>query len=115
MYFIYIPISFSGILLLSHHAPYRHAAKKRNDIFLYNHCILKHGVMAMEIPKTKQGIHKSRGGLIRSFVTLERGSIMEITISGDFFLFPEEAIFAILENLRGTPAKREDIQKNIEG
>ena len=69
----------------------------------------------MEIPKTKQGIHKSRGGLIRSFVTLERGSIMEITISGDFFLFPEEAIFAILENLRGTPAKREDIQKNIEG
>ena len=68
----------------------------------------------MEILKTKQGIHKSRGGLIRSFVVLERGNIKEITISGDFFLFPEEAIFAILENLRGTPAKREDIQKNIE-
>ena len=68
----------------------------------------------MEIPKTKQGIHKSRGGLIRSFVTLERGGIKEITISGDFFLFPEEAIFRILENLKGTPAKRGDIQKNIE-
>ncbi len=68
----------------------------------------------MEILKTKQGIHKSRGGLIRSFVALEHGSIKEITISGDFFLFPEEAIFRILENLKGTPAKREDIQKNIE-
>ena len=68
----------------------------------------------MEILKTKQGIHKSRGGLIRSFVVLERGNIKEITISGDFFLFPEEAIFKILENLKGTPAKREDIQKNIE-
>jgi len=68
----------------------------------------------MEILKTKQGIHKSRGGLIRSFVVLERGNIKEITISGDFFLFPEEAIFRILENLKGTPAKREDIQKNIE-
>jgi len=68
----------------------------------------------MEILKTKQGIHKSRGGLIRSFVALESGSIKEITISGDFFLFPEEAIFRILENLKGIPAKREDIQKNIE-
>jgi lipoate---protein ligase len=68
----------------------------------------------MEIPKTKQGIHKSRGGLIRSFVTLEGGSIKKVTISGDFFLFPEEAIFRILENLKGIPAKREDIQKNIE-
>ena len=68
----------------------------------------------MEILKTKQGIHKSRGGLIRSFVVLERGNIKEITISGDFFLFPEEAIFRILENLKGTSAKREDIQKNIE-
>ncbi|MCZ7372318.1 MAG: hypothetical protein O8C60_01460, partial [Candidatus Methanoperedens sp.] len=69
----------------------------------------------MEISKTKQGIHKSRGGLIRSFVALENGKIKEITISGDFFLFPEDAVFIILENLKGTPASRESIQKNIEG
>ena len=69
----------------------------------------------MEISKTKQGIHKSRGGLIRSFVTMENGKIKEITISGDFFLFPEDAVFIILENLKGTPASRESIQKNIEG
>jgi len=69
----------------------------------------------MEISKTKQGIHKSKGGLIRSFVTLENGKIKEITISGDFFLFPEDAVFIILENLKGTPASRESIQKNIEG
>jgi len=62
----------------------------------------------------KQGIHKSKGGLIRSFVTIENGKIKEITISGDFFLFPEEAIFSMLENLKGTPLKREEIQKNIE-
>ena len=68
----------------------------------------------MEIPKTKQGIHKSRGGLIRSFVSEDHGIIREVTISGDFFLFPEDAVFRILENLRGTAAKREAIQKNIE-
>lgn len=62
----------------------------------------------------KQGIHKSKGGLIRSFVAAENGKIKEITVSGDFFLLPEEALFKILENLKGTPAKREEIQKNIE-
>jgi len=68
----------------------------------------------MDILKTKPGIHKSRGGLIRSFVKLENGRIEDITISGDFFLFPEQAVFKILENLKGTPAKREELLKNIE-
>ncbi len=64
--------------------------------------------------KTKQGIHKSKGGLIRSFVTVEKGVIRDIEISGDFFLFPEEALYKILEQLKGTPAERNEIQKNIE-
>lgn len=62
----------------------------------------------------KKGIHKSKGGLIRSFVLVESGQIKEITISGDFFLFPEEAIFKMLDKLKGTPAIRDKIQKNIE-
>lgn len=68
----------------------------------------------MDILKTKPGIHKSKGGLIRSFVIIENGRIRDITISGDFFLFPEEAIFRILENLKGTPAKRDALLENIE-
>jgi len=68
----------------------------------------------MDSSKIKQGIHKSKGGLIRSFVTIENSIIKDIRISGDFFLFPEEAIFKIIEQLKGTPAKREEIQKNIE-
>lgn len=68
----------------------------------------------MDILKTKPGIHKSKGGLIRSFVILENDMIKDITISGDFFLFPEEALFSILENLKGIPAKREELLKNIE-
>jgi hypothetical protein len=72
------------------------------------------GATAMDILKTKPGIHKSRGGLIRSFVILENDRIKDITISGDFFLFPEEAVFRILENLKGTPAKREELLRNIE-
>jgi lipoate-protein ligase A len=68
----------------------------------------------MKISKTKQGIHKSKGGLIRSFVTVEDGYIEDITISGDFFMSPEEALFIILEQLKGKPANRAALQKNIE-
>lgn len=62
----------------------------------------------------KKGIHKSKGGLIRSFVTVEKDIIKDITISGDFFMFPEEAIFKVIEQLKGAPAKREEIQKRVE-
>ena len=64
--------------------------------------------------KTPQGIHKSKGGLIRSFVTIENGMIKEINISGDFFLFPEEAFFMIAEELKGIKGKREEVEKKIE-
>ena len=67
----------------------------------------------MEI-KTQQGIHKSKGGLIRSFVNAENGIIKEISISGDFFFFPEEAFFKIAEELKGIEAKREKVQQKIE-
>ncbi|MDO9098883.1 MAG: lipoate protein ligase C-terminal domain-containing protein [Candidatus Methanoperedens sp.] len=68
----------------------------------------------METSKTRQGIHKSRGGLIRSFVATENGLIKDITISGDFFLFPEEALFKIIGHLKGAQANRENLQKIIE-
>ena len=80
-----------------------------NDIFLYNQDVSVTGTMV-----TKQGIHKSRGGLIRAFVTEENSIIKDITISGDFFMFPEEALFIILEKLKGTIANREALLRNIE-
>lgn len=62
----------------------------------------------------KQGLHKSKGGLIRSFVTTEKGIIRDLSISGDFFLFPEDALFEIMSELKGTPAIREDLVNRIE-
>lgn len=64
--------------------------------------------------KEHHGIHKSKGGLIRSFVKVKNGKIEEISISGDFFLFPEEAFFRIAEELKGISTKREEIEKRIE-
>ncbi len=64
--------------------------------------------------KKQQGLHKSKGGLIRSFVTTENGKIKEINISGDFFLFPEEAFFKIARELKGIKAERKEIERKIE-
>jgi len=61
--------------------------------------------------QTRQGIYKSKGGLIRSFVSTDKGKIKEISISGDFFLFPEESFFRIAEELKGIKAKREEVKK----
>jgi len=63
--------------------------------------------------KTKQGLHKSKGGLIRSFVRTENGIIKDISISGDFFLFPEDAFFRMIRELKGIPAIRENIERKI--
>jgi len=71
--------------------------------------------MKMDISrKTKQGLHKSKGGLIRSFVLTENGRIKDISISGDFFLFPEDAFIKIIHGLKGIPAIREEVERKIE-
>ena len=67
-----------------------------------------------EATRTKQGLHKSKGGLIRSFVMTENGIIKDISISGDFFLFPEDAFFTMIQELKGIPAIREDLERKIQ-
>lgn len=56
-----------------------------------------------------KGIRKSRGGIIRSFLKVEGGLISDISFSGDFFLFPEDAIDQIILRLNGTEATEEAV------
>lgn len=57
----------------------------------------------------KQGRHKSKGGLIRSFVKLKDNTIEDISFSGDFFLFPESAIELVIVFLKGTAATYDSV------
>jgi len=57
----------------------------------------------------KEGRHKSKGGLIRSFVKLDGNRIQDIEFSGDFFLFPETAIEKIAETLKGVYATSDSV------
>jgi len=47
----------------------------------------------------RTGLHKSRGGLIRCEVTVEDDRIMDIILSGDFFLYPEDALTYLADAL----------------
>lgn len=51
----------------------------------------------------RQGIWKARGGLIRATYEVADGRIISITISGDFFVYPPEALTALEEYLTGRP------------
>ncbi len=61
-----------------------------------------------------KGIHKSKGGVIRSFLKVDGGTITDITFSGDFFMFPEDAIDSIEEGLKGTAANNEAVLSAVE-
>lgn len=50
-----------------------------------------------------QGIWKAKGGLIRATWEAADGRITSATISGDFFIYPPEALDALQEHLVGCP------------
>ncbi|CAD7768907.1 hypothetical protein FHEFKHOI_01827 [Candidatus Methanoperedenaceae archaeon GB50] len=61
------------------------------------------------------GLYKSRGGLIRCEVTLDRDRIRDIILSGDFFLYPEDALIHVTDALYGLSIRsREALVRAIE-
>jgi lipoate-protein ligase A len=57
-----------------------------------------------------QRVHKAPGGLIRTTVETQRGRIVAVALSGDFFFFPAEKLVDLEKRLVGAePADVEDI------
>ncbi|HHZ05060.1 lipoate protein ligase C-terminal domain-containing protein [Acetomicrobium hydrogeniformans] len=57
---------------------------------------------------------KAPKGIIKVFVKLAEGVISQIQISGDFFMYPEEALDDLEQLLVGTNAERTELSKLIE-
>jgi lipoate-protein ligase A len=53
--------------------------------------------------KVVQKIYKAPGGLIRADFELTEGKFSDVSLSGDFFCFPEEAISLLEARLEGQP------------
>jgi len=53
--------------------------------------------------EVKHKIHKATGGLIRATTEVQEGTIAAVSISGDFFFFPEEKLAELEAALVGVP------------
>ncbi len=53
--------------------------------------------------QVSQKMHKSPGGLIRATTELQEGIIAAVSLSGDFFFFPEEKLAEMEKALEGVP------------
>jgi len=72
------------------------------------------GVKIREGVELFYGLHKARGGLIRTAEEISEGRIEEITISGDFTFYPKEQLTGLEESLQKAPLKEEKIIERVE-
>ena len=63
----------------------------------------------------RYGIHKARGGLIRTVEEIEEEKINEIGISGDFQFYPKDDLASLETELRGAEFKEGKVRDKIHG
>lgn len=56
-----------------------------------------------------EGSYKAAKGLIRVKAEVEAGSLREIQIAGDFFMYPEDKLWDLERALQGTEVQRDKI------
>ncbi|MEW6266299.1 MAG: lipoate protein ligase C-terminal domain-containing protein [Thermodesulfobacteriota bacterium] len=62
--------------------------------------------------EVRRNVYKSPGGLIRADLEVLEGRLRSVDISGDFFMFPREALSRLEERLEGRPV--EELEEAIE-
>jgi lipoate-protein ligase A len=72
------------------------------------------GVKIKEGVEVLYGLHKARGGLIRTAEEISEGKIEDITISGDFTFFPKEQLIELEGSLQKVPIEEDQIIERVE-
>lgn len=72
------------------------------------------GVKIKEGVELLFGIHKAKGGLIRTAEEIFENRIEEISISGDFTFFPKEELSGLEESLEKSSLKEDDLLERVE-
>jgi lipoate-protein ligase A len=72
------------------------------------------GVKIKEGLEVYYGLHKARGGLIRTVEEISEGRIEDITISGDFTFYPKEQLIGLEESLEKAPLEEDRIIERVE-
>src|SRR4030043_1226731 len=72
------------------------------------------GVKIREGVEVLYGLHKARGGLIRTAEKVSQERIEDISISGDFTFFPKEQLDGLEGSLEKVPLEEDQIIKKVE-
>jgi lipoate-protein ligase A len=72
------------------------------------------GVKIREGVEVLYGLHKARGGLIRTAEEIVEGRIEDIAISGDFQFYPKEGLSGLEGSLEKVPLDEEKIVERVE-
>jgi lipoate-protein ligase A len=72
------------------------------------------GVKIKEGLEVFYGLHKARGGLIRTAEEVSEGRIEDIAISGDFTFYPKERLDGLEESLEKVPLEEDRIIERVE-
>jgi lipoate-protein ligase A len=72
------------------------------------------GVKVKEGVEVLYGIHKAKGGLIRTAEEISEGRIEEVAISGDFTFHPKESLDELEKSLERVPLDKDRIIKTVE-
>jgi lipoate-protein ligase A len=60
------------------------------------------------------GLHKAKGGLIRTAEEISEGEIEDVTISGDFTFYPKESLTGLEGSLEKVPLDEDEITERVE-
>jgi len=72
------------------------------------------GIKIKEGLEVYYGLHKAKGGLIRTIEEISQNRIEDITISGDFSFFPKERLDGLEKSLEKVPLEEERIIERVE-
>jgi len=61
-----------------------------------------------------EGSYKAPKGLIRVKIVVQRKKISNITISGDFFMYPEDSLWKLEKTLQGLPTDIEKVRFQLQ-
>lgn len=72
------------------------------------------GVKIKEEVEVLYGLHKAKGGLIRTAEEISEGRIEDISVSGDFTFYPKERLDGLEGSLEKVPLEEDQIIKRVE-
>jgi lipoate-protein ligase A len=69
----------------------------------------RHGVKIAEGLHVREAAHKAQGGLIRATIRAREETLDDVTLSGDFFIYPQDSIPGLETALAGSPLVEQEL------